>query len=404
VCLLLAGGAWAATKTIYNFTGGSDGGNPVDAGRLLRKGTDLYGTTSRGGQYGCGTVFELSGTSLTTLYAFGCAGDGANPSGSLIVDSSGNLYGTTSNGGDGGCGTVFELANTTLTTLYSFGCGDDGGYPVAGVAHDGMGNLYGTAPSYGLNGGGVAFEIAASGAFSVIYNFCSLSACADGEYPDAGLAIDAQQNLYGTTYQGGIKGCYQKAGCGTVFELSPEAGGVWKETVLHAFTGEGATDGAYPELGALTLSTQQMGNSEEAVIFGVTSQGGENGDGTVFEMVQEKKGYVFSVVHSFAGAPGDGEWPLGTLIHENGTLYGTTLAGGSSRDYGTIFDLSMDKGKKTWTETVLYSFTNGDDGGYPESGLVAGSQGNLYGVASEGGNSGYGVVYTLALKQPGVRR
>jgi uncharacterized repeat protein (TIGR03803 family) len=137
VLLLLPGGAWAGTETVLHaFSGENDGGNPVDAGRLARNGAILYGTTSYGGNSGCGTIFELSGSTLSTLYAFGCYSDGANPAGSVIRDSSGNLYGTTAYGGSGGCGTVFELSGSTLTTLYSFACGADGAFPFGGVILD----------------------------------------------------------------------------------------------------------------------------------------------------------------------------------------------------------------------------------------------------------------------------
>jgi hypothetical protein len=230
----------------------------------------------------------------------------------------------------------------------------------------------------------------------VIYTFCSVSACADGQYPEAGLAMDAKHNLYGTTYQGGVKGCYMGFGCGTVFELSPQSGGGWNETVLHQFASTGAGNGAYPNLGTLILSTRQVGKTKEGVIFGITFEDGTSGFGTVFEMVQAKKGYTFTVLHSFAGSGGDGGWPLGMLFNEKGKLVGTTLIGGSG-GYGTIFELTNAKGKKkeSWTENVIYSFTNGSDGGYPESGVLAGSNGDLYGVASAGGNNGYGVVYTV---------
>jgi uncharacterized repeat protein (TIGR03803 family) len=394
--LVLVGAAWGDTESVlYTFTGGSDGGNPIDAGRLVRSGSNFYGTTDNGGQSGCGVIFELSGSSLTTLYAFHCNGDGANPVGNVVLDAAGNIYGTTGYGGSDDCGTVFEFSGSTLTTLYSFTCGDDGAFPVAGVFRDMAGNLYGTASSGGTNGGGVVYEITAAGTFSVLYNFCSISACADGQYPEASLVLDAG-NLYGTTYEGGTTGCYSKAGCGTVFELSVGKGGGWKESVLHRFTGEGE-DGAYPNLGALTVRTRQIGKNRTIVISGVTFDGGAGRYGTVYELTQAKPGYTMTVLHAFTDLDGDGGWPLGTLFDLDGKLIGTTQVGGSS-GYGTVFELTNrapGKDKGDWTETVLYSFTNGSDGGYPESGVFADSTGELWGVASAGGSSGYGVVYSL---------
>jgi uncharacterized repeat protein (TIGR03803 family) len=232
--------------------------------------------------------------------------------------------------------------------------------------------------------------------FNVLYNFCSTTACADGQYPEAGLVMDANGNLYGTTYEGGIAGCYNKAGCGTVFELSVEKGGGWKETVLHRFTGEG-DEGAYPNLGALTVRTQRIGKSRTAVIFGVTFDGGVSGYGTVYELMKAKAGYALTVLHAFTGSGGDGGWPLGTLFDLSGRLIGTTQVGGS-RGYGTVFELKTGtpgKDYRNWVETVLYSFTNSSDGGYPESGVFADSDGELWGVTSAGGSSGHGVVYSL---------
>jgi uncharacterized repeat protein (TIGR03803 family) len=102
--------------TLHNFSAfnnNTDGGNP-EAGLVL-SGTTLYGTAYAGGSSGNGTVFALNtdGTGFTTLYSFtalssGTNGDGANPSGGLLL-SGNTLYGTAQNGGNAGNGTVFSL-------------------------------------------------------------------------------------------------------------------------------------------------------------------------------------------------------------------------------------------------------------------------------------------------------
>jgi len=308
----------------------------------------------------------------------------------VIRDGSGNFYGTTAYGGSSNVGTVFELSGSTLKTLYNFTSERDGANPQAGVIRDNNGNLYGTTPFGGnANGAGVVYEISASGKFSVLYRFCPTAGCPDGAEPFGGLAIDQQGNLYGTTVYGGARDY------GTVYELSPRSGGGWRYTVLHSFV---RSDGAFP-FGGLTLSTQQIGNEQQTVLFGTASYGGGPADaGTVFEMSKSRNGYKLTVLHRFINAYGDGANPQGTLTVAKGRVFGTTVNGGAhSRQSigGTVFELIH---AKTWTEKVLYSFTGGSDGNAPYSGVVLDAEGNLYGVGQSGGNSynyDYGVAYEV---------
>jgi uncharacterized repeat protein (TIGR03803 family) len=383
--LLLAAGAWASTETVlYNFTGGSDGGYPNDLGLLVRDSLgNLYGTTEYGGTCGYGTVFQLSSAGTEkVLYSFCNGADGAYPLAGVTMDPSGKIYGTNEIGGAGSCGIVFELSGSTLTTLHAFTCGSDGGYPYASVIRDKKGDLYGTAQSGGTNGYGVAYEIS-SGSYSVIYNFCSVSGCTDGKNPTSGLVEDKKGNLYSVTPQGGT------SNFGIVFELS-KSGSTWAEAVLHNFAG-GSSDGAYPYFAGLTLGTQKIGKKKKSVIFGVTQQGGPGSVGTAFELTKSMTAYSLTLLHSFTGS-GDGAYPEGTLTYLGNKLFGTTN-GGSSSDYGTVFELT--RKKKTWTHTVLYTFTGHSDGGYPYSGVVGDSSGNLYGVTQVGGTSGAGVAYKV---------
>ena len=396
VVLVFSTSAWAASeKVLYSLQGSTDGGFPYDYGLVIRDASgNLYGTTEAGGSCGYGTVFQLSSDGAeTVLYSF-CGSDGRYPDSGLIRDESGNFYGTTSSGGSGagcssGCGTVFELSGSILTTLYTFTGGSDGAAPEAGVIRDNNGNLYGTAPSGGnANGAGVVYEVSATGKFSVLYRFCPTGGCPDGAEPFGGLAIDQQGNLYGTTVYGGARDY------GTVYELSPSSGGGWKQTVLHSFA---RSDGAFPFSG-LTLSTLKIGGRQQTVMFGVTTQGGgAAGEGTAFELNKSSHDYRVTVLHSFIDRYGDGGYPECTLTVANGRIFGTTVQGGAHSGYettGTVFELIH---AKTWTEKVLYSF-DGTDGSAPYSGVVADSKGHLYGVASEGGNSegyGSGVVYEV---------
>jgi uncharacterized repeat protein (TIGR03803 family) len=261
-----------------------DGAEPW-AGLVFDKEGFLNGTTQAGGAggfsgggLGPGTVFKVYPSSgrEVVLYSFcsqsNCT-DGTQPQAGLVLDKKGNLYGTTILGGANTVGTVFEVNFTshTETVLYSFcptnGCAD-GALPRAGLVFDKEGNLYGTTEWGGASetGNGAVFEVTPStGSEKVLYSFCSQNDCTDGTRPYAGLVFDKKGNLYGTTLDGGA------ANLGTVFEVTPSG----QEIVLHSFTG--APDGAYPRAG---LVFDGRGN-----LYGTTYEGGAYNGGTVFKLV-----------------------------------------------------------------------------------------------------------------------
>jgi uncharacterized repeat protein (TIGR03803 family) len=195
---------------LYNFVGGQgDGANPY-AALIQDSAGNLYGTTYGGGSpscsppYGCGTVFKLDSTGKETLlYSFTGGSDGGNPNGELVQDAAGNLYGTTYTGADG-CGTVFKLDSTGKeTTLHTFGApgGNDGCLPVAGVTRDSAGNLYGTTWQGGVKSFGIVFQLDTQGNESILYSFAGGT---DGKFPFASLVRDSAGNLYGTSRNGGF--------------------------------------------------------------------------------------------------------------------------------------------------------------------------------------------------------
>jgi uncharacterized repeat protein (TIGR03803 family) len=131
-------------RVIHNFTGGSDGGNPVNGFTMSATGT-LYGTASSGGGSGYGVVFKVTGKGVeTVLHSFAGGPDGATPNGGVIEDPNGAFFGTTTAGGAFGSGTVFRVRGTKEIILYSFAGGSDGSDPQAGLVMDAAGNLYGT--------------------------------------------------------------------------------------------------------------------------------------------------------------------------------------------------------------------------------------------------------------------
>jgi uncharacterized repeat protein (TIGR03803 family) len=260
---------------LYKFRGFPDDGYFPRTDLVEDAASNLYGVTNEGGTANFGTVFKLerSGVEII-LHNFSGppdgGADGASPSAGLIRDAAGNLYGVTAAGGAYGAGTVFELnPNGKETLLYSFTGGSDGDGPDSVLLADGDGNLYGTTKGGGSStvcdgGCGTVFKLSsADGSWTetVLYSFCSLSDCADGEEPLVGPLIkDSRGNLYGTTIFGGAyRNCNGDA-CGVVFRLDPTG----KETVLHSFTG--GADGAFPYAGLITDSS---GN-----LYGTAWQGG----------------------------------------------------------------------------------------------------------------------------------
>ena len=215
-------------KVLYSFTGtGGDGASPA-AGLIMDSSGNLYGTTVYGGgPSDCGTVFELvnssGGYTEKVLYSL-TGGNDAYPLAGLIMDASGDLYGTASDDGGSGGGEAFELVNLfgkyTEKVLHNFtGYPGDGADPKAGLVMDASGNLYGTTSAGGASGDGAVFELVnSSGTYAAKLLYSFTGASGDGNNPVAGLVMDSNGNLYGTTAYGGT---FPQTG--TVFELTPAA-------------------------------------------------------------------------------------------------------------------------------------------------------------------------------------
>jgi uncharacterized repeat protein (TIGR03803 family) len=232
-------GTWIET-VLYSFRGGVDGRHPLSDVTFDQTG-NLYGTTSFGGIYNGGTVYELSSSSSgwteSVPYSFqrGIGSDGFDPEGGVTFDPSGNLYGTTVQGGGAyGSGTVYQLTPSgggwRENVLYAFyGIG----YPGGDLIFDAEGNLYGVTV---LDTVFTLHPVGNNWYFSVIYD--QSPGC--GTWGQA-LTMDAMGNLYGATWCGGSGSC--TSGCGTVFKLTP-VGVNWMYTLLYSFTG--GADGARP--------------------------------------------------------------------------------------------------------------------------------------------------------------
>ena len=380
----------ATDKILYSFKGGDDGANP-EAPLIADTQGNLYGTTAGGGgSCDCGTVFMLSlqnGAWVETiLYRFN-GGDGASPQAALTFDAAGNLYGTTASGGPTHDGTVFMLSPTspgqpwTETVLYNFTGRQDGEYPVAGVAFDTSGNLYGTTLfGGGSPNAGVVFQVAPPQApggqwtETVTHRFGHGQ---DGANPMAGVLVDRNGALYGTTMA-----TYQ-SGAGLVYKLTAPGSGQqkWTERGLYKFNGRG--DGSEPsDIIAFT------GNG-----YGVATLGGSANHGTVYQLTPQAGLWMETTLYEFQGGT-DGGLPIGALVADrSGNLYGATYAG-QEPDNGTIFQLSPSQSGK-WTKTTLHEFDDNGDGRTPNGGLVFGKGGALYGTTYTGGDSGNGAVFAV---------
>ena len=155
--------------------------------------------------------------------------------------------------------------------------------------------------------------------------------------------------------------------------------------VIYNFTG--GVDGGSPVAG---LAIDAGGN-----LYGTTSSGGPSGGGTVFKLTPGSSGWRFTRLYSFSGANGSG--PNSTLVlGADGRPYGTTLYGGVGD--GVLFGLAppdhvLPSVFSNWMETLLYSFTGGNDGASPGGSLVLDSSGNIYGSAGTAGANQHGTLY-----------
>lgn len=422
---LLGGNASAVTGQsvfLFNYRNGTGyAGLTVDATG------NIWGTSSFGGAYGYGNVFELTRNSAgqwtqTVLYSFTNGKDGGIPNNDEgpLIDSAENLYGTTSQGGMFKAGTVFKLTRSSSgwqeSVLWDFTCGNDGCVPDASLVSDSAGNLYGTTSEGGRDAGaGTVFELSpppdGSGNWTqtTLYTF---TGGRDGSVPQSTLTFDQSGNLYGTTSWGGYwENCTGDIyGCGVVFELTKGVGGEWNEQVLYLF--RGGLDGARP---SDKLVFDSSGN-----IYGVNSLCGEFpctpygyiGYGTVFRLTPPATSggqWSFSRLHAFTGGS-DGGYASGSLIVDKaGVVYGTALQGGIGEcgyvpapGCGTVFRIAPAANGR-WDFDTLYSFSGTTDGGNPFNISLAGS--TAYIPTGDGGSSdsklcapfGCGTIFQMSL-------
>ena len=363
----------------------------------------------------------------TVLHSFGSGVDGQNPWTGLVIDTQGNLYGTTVYGGTEGYGTTYEVMPATgggwsETVIHNFS-GVGVGY--AGLAVGPMESLYGLDPAglcqlrpYNANAwelkallniseGGLSnltlsprggFYSTGANVYSLVqannvWKATQLYSFYDTNYESvAPAALDSLGNVYVSTNGGGTYNV------GSILRFSKSASGVWTENTIYTF--QGGNDAAIPWNMVFDSAGNLYGASEGG--------GGANNVGTIFKLSPIGGGkWAETVIYRFSGG-NDGAFPIGGLIFgSDGSLYGTTQMGGGGGTCqngseglyycGTVFKLTPPATKgRPWTETVLHSFTGGDDGQFPSGSLVFDTAGNLYGTTNMGGSSNLGTVFEIA--------
>ena len=386
----LACSAWAAApQIIYNFAGDDDG-EYVDSDLVIDGAGNLYGTSVQGGDFGSGTVFQVTpnanGSSThTVLYSFTGGADGGEPYKGVTLDSQGNLYGTAVTGGggscEGGCGVAYKLTNSgavwTQTVIHTFTGGDDGSGPGSGLTVGRHGAIYGVTPTGGANGVGVVFKLRplpdGTWKLEVLHAFTGGD---DGLGGSAGRLLLSKGTLYGVTTAGGANGK------GVAYKITPTQG-AWQFTTLYAFKGQ--PDAGFP------YSTLAM--DSDGRLYGTTYYDGAHNLGSVYQLRLGSDGtWKERVLYSFKGGT-DGSSSIGNVVIDKaGAIYGTTSAGGASCDCGVIFKVKhlLDG---SWRETVKYRFKGAPDGGFAYNGMVGDSAGNFYGTTVHGGTTDDGVIY-----------
>lgn len=349
------------TKKI-DFNGTGNGANPY--GRLtITSAGKIFGVTSQGGPNNKGILFEyVPSTNTLTKRADFSSSIGSNPFEGLVEGNNNLLYGVAAVDGS-----LYEFnpSNNTITKKVSFDFSNqaNGTFPYGLLTKASNGKLYGMTGSGGSFDHGVLYEYDIStNAFTKKIDLDGTN----GSSPYGSLMLASNGNIYGTTYQGGVT--HQ----GVLFEYNPNTNVYTKKIDFETIP-----NGGYP-LGGLMRAPNNK-------LYGMTNIGGANDNGTIFEI--DPITNTFSKKHDFLLA--NGGFPQGNLAQApNGKLYGMTAAGGGSNDAGVIFEFDL----TTSTYTKKYEFDE-TNGGEPIGSLVLGTNNKFYGTTSEGGTSGYGVIF-----------
>lgn len=299
---------------------------------------------------------------VSTVYSFSNGSNPNSPVGVMAQGRNGSFYGVTQAGGTANTGDIYSISPAgVFTNLYS--TTQTSGNNCTGLTLGTDGNFYGTCANGGTNDTGTIFKVTPAGTVTVLHNFAAEETTTDGCFPYSPPIQGTNGDLYGfaTSCGEGLAGMAYKITLAGVY------------TQLYSFQG-GPTDVDSPYGAPLQAS--------DGDIWGTGVGGGSvDGNGGVFKLTTAGKE---TLVYSFQGQDIDGSSPYAPLIEgTDGNFYGTTFLGGLNVNDGTVFKLTP-AGK----ETVLYSFPNQTDGAFPRQPLTQGTNGLLYGVATDCGGGG----------------
>ena len=282
----------------------------------------------------------------------------------------------------------------TFQVIHTFSGGQDGGKPMAGLTMDRAGNLYGTTPFSGNGGCGTIFKLTYEGSAWTYHTLYAFKGQPDACNPEARLVIASDGNLFGTSLSGGTGTCTQQGygpGCGTVFKLNPppticaSVSCPWQESVLYSF--QAGSDGSYPQA---VLVFDQQGN-----LYGTTNAGGssgcEGGCGTVFELSPGQRNWTESILYRFQDLGYGAGIASGVIVDKDGNLYGAAKWGGAD-GREVVYELVPSEGG--WTQSVLHSFTPHGIYAGPVGGLIFDTTGSLYGTTAWGCGTAFGLAAT----------
>lgn len=346
------------TKKI-DFTNNPNGASPY-GGLMITTSGKVFGLTVNGGANGQGILFEYvpSTNTLTKKIDFNAA-NGSFPYSTLVEASNNRLYGVTPVNGS-----IYEYnpATNVLTKKFDFNTTSNGQFAYGTLAKGSNGKLYGMTNAGGSQSGVLYEYDVSTNTFAKKHDFIRES----GYGPYGSLLLASNGIFYGVTYDGGA------AGQGVIFEYNAGTNAYTKKIDFNTYP-----LGSYPYGGLIRASNTKL--------YGMTITGGVNDKGVIFEM--DPVTNVFTKKHDFAEATG--EFPQGNLTQApNGKLYGLTTSGGGPNDAGVIFEFDPTSG--AYTKKHEFDDTNGSE---PYGNLTLGSNNKLYGMTSQGGTTGYGVIF-----------
>lgn len=336
----------------------------------------------------------LHAQTYTVLYNFGfesCDPEGPAHVGLITQGRDGDFYTTAPFGGCVTNGAAYKFSpDGTPTVLHSFNnANGDGVEPSSGLTLGTSGQFWGTSSGGGDNQGGNIFTVSSTGTFDILYSFCAETNCTDGGTPIAPPVQGMNGDFYGMTVdKGNLSICtYGNGGCGTIYKITPAG----QYSVLHTFD---QTNGANP-MDQLVLGTD--GNFYGTTFYGGSVNGVYNGNGVFFRITPSG---AYTPVYTFCSLSGclDGGQPTAGLVQgTDGNFYGTTICCGTHL-YSNYFGGTIFKITPTGKLTVLYNFCsqpNCADGGEASAGLIQGTDGNFYGTAVAGGETGNGTIFQI---------